>query len=386
LLGLSLAAADTTAKSAQADKSWLAIPFLEIFNARDADPAISESSVAIPAGGRSISGFLVRPIVAGRLPALLLLSGGGEIPDWLRQSAREIASTGFVALAPAYDPEGLGSNSTLVQAVAGDQLGTNVDAALSWLASQAFVDAQRVGAAGWGEEGAEQVLRLAQRGKIQGGVVADTAACNNPDRWLQVRAVPLLIIQGAGSCTAAKAAALQQMFARAQLPHALHLYPGVSGSFLQSTAAPGPAAAADRAWVDIYEFLAKNVEDTNPAAVPASSQPQNEIARIVDIMRVINADDGVRGELARSLAALPAGNAQWERARSQAAVLAEAGNLLLERRPPKGSLTGWRERAAEFRSAAQAVLRAVEQRDFPAAQEALRRLPQACAACHADYR
>jgi dienelactone hydrolase len=358
-----------------------------MFNARDAGPAISASSVAIPAGGRSISGFLVRPIVAGRLPALLLLSGGGEIPDWLRQSAREIASTGFVALAPAYDPEGLGLNSALVQAVAGDQLGTNIDAAISWLANQGFVDAQRIGAAGW-REGAEQVLRLARRGKIQGGVVADTAACNNTDRWLQVRAVPLLIIQGAGSCTAAKAAALQQMFARAQLPHALHLYPGVSGSFLQSTAASGPvaAAAAERAWVDIYEFLAKNVEDTSPAAAPASSQPQNEIARIVDIMRVINADDGVRGQLARSLAALPTDNAQWERARSQAAVLAEAGNLLLERRPPKGPLTGWRERAAEFRSAAQAVLRAVEQRDFPAAQAALRRLPQACAACHADYR
>jgi len=383
---LSLAAADTTAKSAQADKSWLTIPFLEMFNRRDAGPSISTSSVAIPAGGRSISGFLARPMVTGRLPAVLLLSGGGKIPDWLQQSAREIAGTGFVALAPAYDPEGLASNSPLVQAVAGDQLEINIDAALRWLATQAFVDAQRVGAAGWGE-GAEQVLRLAQGGKIQGGVVVDAAACDHPDRWLQVRAVPLLIIQGAGSCTPAKANALQQSVAQAQLPHALRLYPEANGSFLQATAASGPAAAAaDRAWVEIYEFLARNVEDASPAAVPASSQPRNEIARIVDIMRVINADDGVRGELARSLAAPPAGNAQWDRARSQAAVLAEAGNLLFERRPPKGSLTGWRERAAEFRSAAQAVLRAIEQHDFPAAQEALRRLPQACAACHADYR
>ena len=60
--------------------------------------------------------------------------------------------------------------------------------------------------------------------------------------------------------------------------------------------------------------------------------------------------------------------------------------LLLTRQPPKGSAAGWQQRAADFRAAAQTLLRAMERRDFAAAQQSLRELPQTCAACHAEYR
>ena len=103
-------------------------------------------------------------------------------------------------------------------------------------------------------------------------------------------------------------------------------------------------------------------------------------------MRVINSDEGIRGRLARSLAAPPTGDEQWEQVRSEAAIVAEAGTLLLAHRPPKGSLTGWRQRATEFRSAAEALLRAIENRDFAAAQQFFRVLPKTCAACHAAHR
>ena len=66
--------------------------------------------------------------------------------------------------------------------------------------------------------------------------------------------------------------------------------------------------------------------------------------------------------------------------------MAEAGNLLLARRPPKGTASGWRKRATAFRSESLTLLRAIERRDFPAAQQSLRTMPQTCAACHADYR
>ena len=140
----------------------------------------------------------------------------------------------------------------------------------------------------------------------------------------------------------------------------------------------------EQAWVDVYEYLGQHVEEVGHTQT--SAQPDARIARIVDIMRAINSDQGVRGRLARALATAPVGSAEWEQARSEAAMLAEAGNLLLAQRPPRGSLAGWQQRATEFRSAAQTLLRAVETRDFAASQQSLRELPQTCAACHADHR
>lgn len=138
------------------------------------------------------------------------------------------------------------------------------------------------------------------------------------------------------------------------------------------------------AWVDIYEFLGKHVEDALVPNTPAGADAP--IVRIVDIMRAVNSEQGVRGRLARALTTPPADEAVWEQARSDAAMVAEAGNLLLAEKPPKGSPAGWRRRATDFRAAAQALLGAVERRDFAATQQSLRELPQTCAACHVDYR
>ena len=148
----------------------------------------------------------------------------------------------------------------------------------------------------------------------------------------------------------------------------------------------GDRETAEQTWLEIGEFLQQNVSRAAGPRLPVATGAANEIARIVDIMRAIESDDGVRGQLARLLTAQPAGEPEWERMRSLAAIVAESGNLLLARQPPKGSLIGWRERAIEFRGAAEMLFHAIEQKDLLAAQDALRRLPQVCASCHAEYR
>src|SRR6185503_15840812 len=135
---------------------------------------------------------------------------------------------------------------------------------------------------------------------------------------------------------------------------------------------------------DVYEYLGKHVEDARAAQPPVTSERQ--IVRVVDIMRAMNSDQGVRGRLARALAAPPAGSNEWEQARSEAALLAEGGNMLLAQRPSKGSIEQWRAHARDFRAAAEALLEAVAARDFAASQQRLRELPRTCAACHADHR
>jgi hypothetical protein len=53
----------------------------------------------------------------------------------------------------------------------------------------------------------------------------------------------------------------------------------------------------------------------------------------------------------------------------QAVILAASGNWLLTRRPPQGSLAGWRDRAMELRSPVHNLLRVVERHDLSAAQD-----------------
>ncbi len=145
----------------------------------------------------------------------------------------------------------------------------------------------------------------------------------------------------------------------------------------------------DPSWTTVPfldQFSKHEVPPSVESAPPDATPRDVPIARIVDIMRVINSDEGIRGRLASELAEEPSQDAIWEHARSDAAIVAEAGNLLLAEPAPRGSAAGWRQRAVEFRTSAQGLLRAVEARNLDAARRALREMPATCAACHAEYR
>jgi dienelactone hydrolase len=305
-------------------QSWLSIPFLDEFARREPALALSEQSVQIERDGRRVSGFLVTPAAAGRLPAVLLGSGRDGLTESLRQFAREIAGIGYVTLAIDYRGDEQTATSPLLRAMT--ERSGDLREAVDWLAAQPAVDPDRIGAVGW-------------------NAAFDAIAT----------------LTGSRNVTA---------------------YP---------TRLDSQAAMTEQAWVDIYEFLGKHVEDATSAnagtrAATPDSAARPEFVRIVDIMRAITSDQGIRGRLARRLAAPPVNDDEWEQARTDAAMVAEAGNLLLAHQPPKGSASGWRRRATDYRSAAEGLLRAVESRDFDTAQRSLRELPQTCAACHADYR
>jgi dienelactone hydrolase len=297
----------------------LSTPFLDQFSRRETAPPAAEQTVQIDAGGRSIAAFLVTPAApAGRLPAVLLVSGREGLTDSLKRFARETAGIGYVTLAVDYRGDQDANSSPLLREVLGRS--DDLAAAAGWLAAEPAVDPNRIGAIGW-NMAFDAVTRLAEARKV-------TA-----------------------------------------------VYPARIDSQVGMT---------EQMWVDIYEFFGHRVEDARAAVPPAPADLP--IARIVDIMRAIMSDQGVRGRLARALAARPPDDAAWERVRADAAMVAEGGNLLLAERPPKGSPAGWRQRATDFRAAARTLLRAVDDRDFAAAQQSFRELPRICAACHADYR
>ena len=317
-------------------------------------PAIAASFVKVQGAGVAVSGYLAKPTAGSGLPAVLLVPAISELKGAVLETARDMAAHGFVALAVDYDPEHVSQESDLVQGVADEQLSLRLTAAAEWLARQRpLVDPQRVSAIGW-DGGSARVLKLAQQGQVQAGVMIASERCVAPENLPAAPAARMMLV--VGGCTPERGDELKSAV----------------GGVYRVEAAP--------AWSEIYKFL---IEAAVPAPSPVSA---SLVVTIRDIMRVINSDDGVRGKLARLLVGSSGPDVQWDQARSHAAVLVESCDWLLALRPPKGSLTGWRGRVADYRTATQTLLKAVEQRDLPAAQQALGRLPQSCGACHADHR
>jgi dienelactone hydrolase len=318
-------------------------------------PAISAAFVKVQGVG---SGYLAKPSAGSGLPAVLLVPAVSDLKGTVLESARDMATHGFVALAVDYDPDRVSQESDLVQSVAEEQLSLRLTAAADWLARQRpLVDPKRVSAMGW-DGGSARILKLAQQGQVHAGVMIKSQPCATPENLPAPPGAPMLLV--VSGCTPERN---QQLKASVE-----------AGGGYRVESAP--------AWGEIYKFLDRVVA---PAAPPASS---SLVVTIRDIMRVINSDDGVRGKLARMLATSASAGAdvQWDQARSQAAILVESCDWLLALRPPKGLPASWRGHVADYRGATQTLLKAVEQRDLSSAQQALGRLPQSCGACHADHR
>jgi len=328
-------------------------------------PAISASFVKVQGAGAAVSCYYAKPVTGSGLPAVLLAPANSALKGAVLEAARDMAAHGFVALAVDYDPEHVSQESDLVQSVAEEQLSLRLTAAADWLARQRpLVDPRRIGAIGW-DGGSARILKLAQQGRVHAVVMIESELCVAPGNPPATPAVPMLLI--IGGCTAERGHELKASLEAGGAYHVVF--------------AP--------AWSEIYKFL--NAAVASDAAVPAAPATASSlVVTIRDIMRVVNSDDGVKGKLAMLLAAsapVPSGaEVQWDQARSHAAVLVESCDWLLALRPPKGSLASWRGHVADFRGATLTLLKAVEQHDLPAAQQALGRLPQSCGACHADHR
>jgi len=343
--------------------------------------APSASLVKLSGEGVVVSGYLAKPTGGSNFPAVLLVPGTSNLKGAVLEAARAMAAHGFVALAVDYDPDRVSQESELVQSVAEEQLSLRLNTGIYWLARQRpLVDPQRVSAIGWGG-GQSKVLTLRQKGLIRAGVIIAETPCSAPQN-LPALPVPRILMM-IGGCARDAVQRRTTEIEGASPGYQVRLFEQPLNSFPPASSADGRIGA--KIWNETYEFLEKTGDSTRPgheAPVPSSSS----VATIRDIMRVINSDDGVKGKLAGLLASSSSTDVPWELARSHAAILVESCGWLLARRPPKGSLEGWRGRVAEFKAATQTLLLSVEQHNLLAAQNAMSRLPQSCGACHRDHR
>lgn len=330
-------------------------PFLDEFKSVT-DPEIVARVVPIAGAQR---GYLARPDTKEKLPGVLLIGADDDRQEWYRLSAREISSIGYVVL--AVEDRGL------------DKL----RGAVRWLRKRDDVFPERIGVVGWGT-GGEAALRLACDDKLQACITCDGVLAE--DELARLRTPTLGVFSRFDDAKAKRIDGFRAALKRAGVPGKVFSFAGVAEGFMGPPGSPKYSEReAEDAWLEIYEFLAKHVEDVGDNGTPASGG-------IKEIMRSVNSPTGLRGLLIRSLEKEPNSDAAWKQTRALAAMVAQGASILERMTPRRGDQKQWREQASSFRAAAERVVSQTDRRNFQGARQAVDDLGNRCAACHKQHR
>jgi len=360
-------------------------PFLDEFK-RNKQPATLTQSVSFPSALGAVNGFLARPDTKERLPAVLLVHDEAGLTDWMKQNASELSGIGYVVLAVDLAREVPAAAKERNVFREDERALAKLSAALRWLRRRSDVMPDRIGIVGW-SWGAGQALALAASAHVQACVLCYGPVPDEPGILTDLHGTPLLCILAGDAAKQTKVRAFRQALATHNVPHKIAVFEATSAGFM------GPPARkeyveqpAEDAWVEMYEFLGKYVEDADLNPPQRLTPPHKSVAAIADIMRAANNPTGLRGALIRSLAKEPADARTWKQVRAEAALLEEAAALLKNLKPRKGSLSHWQEQVRAFQQAALSIVTAADKQDFPEAQRALEKLGNRCSACHKKHR
>jgi dienelactone hydrolase len=365
----------------QTGKPRVLPPFLDDFFA-DTEIPVVEKAIRFRSANGAVNGFWARPDHKQPLPAVLLVYDDPSWTEWMKVNTRHLASIGYEVLTVNVNERRRALDRWRLGAFAEPEPATLADlsAAVRWLRGRSEVLPNRLGVVGWDWSG-RQVLEFASVTALQACVVCDALLPVEREEMIGLRGTPVLGVYAEGKKAALPA--FQKHLAALQVPCKFHVANGVRPGFM------GPPDqknyshdAAEDAWVAIYHFLEKHVEDARPPVV----ESLKSTATIADIMRAVNEPAGLRGTLSKALEQEPGSVKQWQRIRANAALMAEAGGWLQMRPPPKGPEGHWREQAEAFRAAAEAIVQAADQRDYAAARRGLQHLAGQCAACHQEHR
>ncbi len=136
----------------------------------DAKGLITEM-VDLPAADRAIPAFVARPDAKGRFPVVVVISEVFGVHEYIRDTCRRLAKLGYVAIAPDFfvragDPSRINDFNEIrriVSAASEAQVTGDLDAAISFLKAQKYVDKARMAITGYCWGGA--VVWLAARSK-----------------------------------------------------------------------------------------------------------------------------------------------------------------------------------------------------------------------------
>jgi dienelactone hydrolase len=360
-------------------------PFLDLFRGHGEVPIKSEDVHFLSAVG-TVGGYLTRPATEDQLPAVLLLPGENGLTAWMKDNGRDLAGIGYVVLAVDLDWGRTAGPPTKPTDLADEQVLARLWAAIRWLKRRPDVQAQRVGVVGWAGWG-RQALALAAATPVQACAICDTEVQLDPALVAGLRGTPVFAaVAGKENPGLKNLTGFRQTLQAAGNPQKILVYEEARPGFLEPSAKAYAHSSAERAWVELYEFLGKYVEDAPTSPATGSPSHSNAVATIADIMRAVNSPTGLLGVLDLELAQAPSNQRQWDRVRAQAALIAESSRLLPSLRPQKGPRGQWEEQARAFARAAGAVVASADERNYDAVRRSLQSLRSRCQACHRLYR
>lgn len=125
----------------------------------------------------------------------------------------------------------------------------------------------------------------------------------------------------------------------------------------------------------------------------ADAEPK-PVAGISNIMIAVNDEvHGMQGQIKRFLAANPGADKaeEFKIMRHRANVMAECGNILMAKSPPRGAddaagLTKWKQHCADYRDACKKLSKALAMKKAAKASAALKAVEDRCTACHDDHK
>jgi hypothetical protein len=115
------------------------------------------------------------------------------------------------------------------------------------------------------------------------------------------------------------------------------------------------------------------------------------VAKVHDVMVAVNGEGGLVELVGAALKKGEIDDEGWDSLQARSAMIAEAGNLLLGLKPPRGAdtpegLAAWKKRAVEYRGCGEAIRDAAAKKDAPGATAALAGLRKRCAECHKEHK
>jgi carboxymethylenebutenolidase len=204
------------------------------------------ASVPLGKGEHATAGFVALPAGKGAAPGVVVCAEG-----WgsAHSVARRLAAEGYVAIAPALDPD-------RAPAAAG------LEAAVAWLKASPKVADRKIGIVGFGA-GGTLALAYASRSTGLSAVVAFTPALPAEAARLASIGAPVLAHFGEQDDEVPTAAAdkLRESLRGTNQPVEVYVYPSAGHAFTDEARPGYRVEAARQAWARTLAFLQKHLRD-----------------------------------------------------------------------------------------------------------------------------
>ena len=388
----------TSVRLKQAEGTLPPLPlFLDLFAATHRITVRTEPASWTGVTGKQ-TGFFARREAAVPLPGLIIIPDGNNSSAWYKNTAKELAGIGYAVLLLRIDSERINTSPIVTKNntdAATNRAKTLADlsSAVGWLRRHTKVDADRIGVLGWSRAAAWAVELAADQG-LQGCVMIHGFA--QPDAVTlsalrRTRTGVMDVRTRMSLIEEAQHATFTNQLKSASVTHKVFVFNEAPVGFMNPELKTSyRSEEAEKAWFETYEFLEGQVEAAaEKFAVASTAAPiaeEKHAATIAELMRVINAPTGVRGDLARLLADKPANAGIWKQVRAHAVVMTETGTRLQSHIPTRGKRTSWRKYAGEYRNLAASLVAAADRRDYGSVQKLLGRIADSCGACHLEHR